>query len=217
MRYLMIAALAATTAIATPAFAQDAPFSGPRIGVIAGYESTGAGSSEDSDIQDDDQTIGGFTYGADIGYDLNLGKAVIGAEAEISDSTAKVDYNNPDANYFGYGRVKTGRDLYVGLRAGVLADPRTLVYVKGGYTNARLDVLASDGTTEVGRNFKLDGYRVGAGVERQLNNNVYAKIEYRYSNYSNANLDYDNGGGTIGNFGVDTDRHQVVAGIGFRF
>lgn len=217
MRTILLAAVAASSfAAATPAFAQDAPFSGPRIAVLGGWERTQAGSSQDSNIQGDDQSINGFMYGAELGYDVNLGKVVIGADAEVSDSTAKVDYNNPGPNYFGYGRVKTGRDLYVGARAGVLADPQTLLYVKGGYSNARLDVLASDGTTEVGRNFKLDGYRIGAGVERQINDKVFAKLEYRYSNYSDASLEYDDGG-TIQKFGVDTDRHQVVAGVGIRF
>ena len=51
---------------------------------------------------------------------------------------------------------------------------------------------------------------------RQINDKVYAKVEYRYSNYENARLEYPDGA-TTGRFGIDTDRHQVVAGVGMRF
>ncbi|MBW4331253.1 outer membrane beta-barrel protein [Stakelama sp. CBK3Z-3] len=218
MRTLAMTAIAAvaTGAFAAPAMAQDIPFNGPRIGVIAGYDGIRPGSSEDSDIDGDDQTVDGFQYGVDAGYDVNLGSAVIGVEGEVADSTGKVDPYDGDASYFGYGRVKTGRDLYLGVRAGALVNPSTLVYGKVGYTNARLDITAQDGETETGNHFNLDGYRVGAGVEHQFNGNLYAKIEYRYSNYGDARLEYANGDNTD-NFDVDTDRHQVVAGVGMRF
>lgn len=112
--------------------------------------------------------------------------------------------------------IKSGRDLYIGGRLGFRATPRTLVYGKAGYTNARLDLTASDGTTETGNHYNLDGYRVGAGVEEAIGRNTYAKVEYRYSNYGTARLEYPSGANT-GNFSVDTDRHQVVVGVGVRF
>jgi outer membrane immunogenic protein len=219
MRKLVLtaAAVAATGAFAAPAFAQDAStFTGPRIGVIAGYDGLSPGSTEDSDIAGDDQTADGLLYGIDAGYDIGVGRAVIGAEAEISGSTGKVNNETVDTDTLGYGRVKAGRDLYIGARAGFLAGPSTLVYAKGGYTNQRLDLTASDGETETGRHFNLDGYRIGAGVEQAIGTNAYAKVEYRYSNYGDARLEFANGENT-NNFSVDTDRHQVVAGVGFRF
>ncbi|WP_448659432.1 outer membrane protein [Sphingomonas sp. CJ99] len=218
MRTLTLLALGAAT-IATPAMAQEVQpnWTGGRIAVLGGYDNIRSGSTVDSDIEGDDQSIDGFQYSAELGFDYQIGGAVIGAEAEIGDSTAGVDFNNDDPNYFGYGTVRTGRDLYLGARAGVLATPSTLVYAKAGYTNARLDVTASDGTTELGTNFKLDGYRLGAGVEQAIGSNTFAKVEYRYSNYGDARLEFNEDGGTIGNFDVDTDRHQVVAGVGIRF
>ncbi|MDE0880300.1 MAG: outer membrane beta-barrel protein, partial [Sphingomonas bacterium] len=116
----------------------------------------------------------------------------------------------------GYGRVKAGRDLYLGGRIGYLVSPTTMVYGKVGYTNARLDLTRNDTVTETGNHFNLDGYRVGAGIEKSLTPRTYAKVEYRYSNYGDARLEYANGANT-NNFSVDTDRHQVMAGVGFRF
>jgi len=158
-----------------------------------------------------------LTYGGDLGYDAAIGNSlVIGAEGEVTGSTGKVSNSPTNAAALGYGRVKAGRDLYIGGRLGVRAAPSTLIYAKGGYTNQRLDLTASDGTTETGAHYNLDGYRVGAGVEQAIGGKAYAKIEYRYSNYGDARLEYPNGANT-NNFDVDTDRHQIVAGVGVRF
>ncbi len=217
MRKLILATLAATTAaVAIPAAAQDAgPFTCPRAGAILGYDALRPGDTQDSMIRGD-QGSDGFLYGGDIGYDVAFNNMVIGAEAEITGSTGRVTNDPRDPNDFGYGRVKAGRDLYVGARIGFIAAPTTLIYGKVGYTNARLDLTRNDTVTETGRNYNLDGFRVGAGVEQSLTPRTYAKLEYRYSYYGDARLNYPDGSST-GTFGVNTDRHQVAAGVGFRF
>jgi len=105
---------------------------------------------------------------------------------------------------------KSGRETKQGLvesyihggRIGALVGPATLVYAKAGYTNARYNLTYTEPTGV--SNFKLhdnlDGVRVGAGVEQAVGRNAYVKAEYRYSNYEQG-----------------FDRHQVVAGFGFRF
>lgn len=217
MRKFVVATLLAGAAVASPALAQDSnpTFTGPRVEAILGYDHVGAGSNVDNDNGNDDQSIDGLLYGVGVGYDVAVGGAVLGVEGEYTDSTAKSDRSDP-TDQFGYGRVNQGRDLYVGARAGILANPSTLVYVKGGYTNSKLGVLAGNTNQTTDTSFKLDGWRVGAGVERALNANTFAKIEYRYSNYTDAHIDYMDGS-TSREFDVDTDRHQVVASIGMRF
>ena len=222
MRKLVFAAaLVASSALSAPAFAQDEGPSAPsgfRVGVVGGLDILRPGSSEDTDVEGDDQSTEGFLYGVEAGYDIPLGSAVLGVEAELTDSTGKTRVNRPDPNTFGYGSVTAGRDIYVGARLGFEASPGTLIYAKGGYTNARLNALAADGSTELeDRNFQLDGWRVGAGVEKSIGRNTYAKIEYRYSKYTDADFQYSSGTGPSNTFSVDTDRHQVVAGVGFRF
>jgi len=219
MRKLMVATLLAggAVAVAAPAMAQDtgSTFTGPRVEAILGYDRTGAGSDVDNDNGNDDQSIDGLLYGIGAGYDMNLGSAVVGVEGEWTDSTAKSNRND-FSDQFGFGRVKQGRDLYVGARAGILANPSTLVYVKGGYTNTKLNVLAGNTDESTDAAFKLDGWRIGAGVERALNANTFAKLEYRYSKYEDAHIDYADGAESS-EFGIDTDRHQVVASLGWRF
>lgn len=171
----VIFAAAAAVAIATPAFAQDdTAFAGPRAEVITGYDSVDSNSNGAG-------TLDGVIYGGALGYDIQNGNIVLGFEGEVADSTAKA-----------HG-LETERDLYLGLRVGAVVGGKALAYVKAGYTNASLGL---DGFgTETG-----DGVRVGAGVEYKLGGRLFAKGEYRYSNYE-----------------ADFERHQFVAGIGIRF
>jgi outer membrane immunogenic protein len=217
MRKILVA-LVATSAFATPVLAQSAnpTFTGPRVEATLGYDHTGAGSSVSNNNGRDDQKIDGLLYGGGIGYDIaTSSNVVLGAEAELTGSTAKSDRNDYTSD-FGFGRVKQGRDIYVGARAGYIVAPTTMLYVKGGYTNAKLNVLAGSTSQTTDTKFNLDGWRLGAGAEHAMGPNSYAKLEYRYSNYERSNIDYATGG-TSGRFDVDTDRHQVVASYGFRF
>ncbi len=213
---ILLAAGVAVVASALPAEAQDRSFTGFRVGVIGGLDVVRPGSTEDSDLDGDDQSVEGLLYGFDAGFDANLGGVVLGVEGEYSDSTGRTRANRRDPNFFGYGEVAPGRDLYIGARAGILASPKTLVYAKGGYTNARLNVIASNGTIDSEERFQLDGWRIGAGVEQSIGRNSYAKLEYRYSNYTDADFRL-RGGSTSDVFEIDTDRHQIAAGLGFRF
>jgi len=159
MKTVIFAAAAAAIFSAAPAFAQDDSFVGPRAEVIVGYDAVKTNSPVG--------TPDGFLYGFGLGYDLRVGGAVLGLEAELSDSTTKRD--------LGGAVLESDRDIYVGARAGVPLGNTALAYVKAGYTNARLE------TAGVGAN--ADGIRLGAGLEYKLSTNLFLKGEYRYSNY----------------------------------
>jgi len=215
-----LALLAAGSAIAfaAPALAQQNPaFTGPRVEALVGYDINKPGSTQDIDNADDlDQSMEGASYGVGVGYDFAMGSALIGVEGEYMGSTAETDYDTAAFETFGVGNVEAGDDLYVGLRAGILASPQALVYVKGGYTNASYNVLTSDGTTNTDTDIDLDGFRVGAGVEYALSNNLFVKGEYRYSNYGEGEVEGPNGGESD-RFNIDMDRHQAMLGLGYRF
>ena len=214
----ILLAAAAGAAVSAPAAAQDSSFSGPWVAGVAGYDINKAGSSQDDDLNPDrDESVEGLMYGAAVGYDIDLGTMVIGAEAELTDSKADTDYDN-NFNTFGLGSVDAGRDIYVGARAGFKATPSTLVYGKAGYTNARFNYVGGDGTTDYSRNLDTDGWRVGAGVEQKFGAMTFGKIEYRYSNYKKGEIDFEATGiADSDRFDIDTDRHQVVASVGIRF
>ncbi|MBU2341303.1 MAG: outer membrane beta-barrel protein [Alphaproteobacteria bacterium] len=222
MKYATVLLVAGSAlSISAPVMAQDAvdgTFTGPRAEIIAGYDSSTAGSSIDDDVNvDNDQSIEGVVYGGALGYDFNAGGVVLGVEGEYTGSTADVEFADGDFEGFGLGNVETGRDLYVGARVGVLAQPDLLVYAKGGYTNASYNIRSASGTQTFDQDIRADGYRVGAGVEYALTGQSFVKLEYRYSNYSDAEIDFEGDAPNTDNFDIDTDRHQVVAGVGFRF
>lgn len=208
MRNLLIAALLAGTA-ATPALAQEsAPFTGPHIEALAGYDLLGAG---DDDLDDGTD---GFLYGVNAGYDFQLGGVIAGIEGEYTDSTTKA--RGSDLLVTGdRTELRTGRDLYVGGRLGVAAGASTMVYVKGGYTNAKFDINYRDATSVAELDLKGDGYRLGAGIEQKFNvfgPSGFVKAEYRYSNYGK--LEVSNVNESVE---TDLDRHQALIGVGVRF
>jgi outer membrane immunogenic protein len=154
--------------LAAPALAQSdpAPFAGPRVEGLAG-------------------TDGGLLVGGGLGYDVQSGRAVFGAEGEALFST------NRDCDVLNTATqdrlcAKTGRDLYAGGRLGFAVGAGTLIYGKAGYTNLRLKESYDPGTSG-GTAFEfsrtLDGVRVGGGIEQRLGSRAYVKGEYRYSNY----------------------------------
>ncbi len=213
-------ATASLAAISAPAMAQtsDSGFQGPWVAGVVGYDINKAGSTQDDDINPDrDQNAKGLMYGAALGYDVDLGSVVIGGEAELTDSKADSDFDN-NFDTFGLGRVDAGRDIYVGVRAGFKATPQTLVYGKAGYTNARFNFTGTDGSTDFDRSLDTDGYRLGAGLEQKVGSNAFAKLEYRYSNYKEGEVDFEADNiADSDRFDIDTDRHQVVASVGLRF
>jgi outer membrane immunogenic protein len=196
MRNLILAALAASAA-ATPAFAQDAPFSGPRAEAIVGWDHVG-----DDSISNGSRD--GVVYGGQLGYDYQTGNTVFGIEGEVTGATTK-DTANGVLVAGDSLRVSAGRDLYVGGRVGFVVGERALIYAKGGYTNARFNTEYTSTTSNIEDHDTIDGWRLGAGAEVKLNDKVYLKGEYRFSKYDSDNA------------GIDAKRHQVLGGVGVRF
>lgn len=203
MRKILIGAALLSTALATPAFAQEeAPFTGPHIEGITGYD----------DVSDAD---GDLMYGVAGGYDFQLGGVIAGIEGEYADSDVKGAATDVLATGDSFS-LNTDRDLYVGARLGVAVTPTTMLYAKGGYTNARFESRFDDGAGTIYNNgITADGYRVGAGIEQKFSlfgPSGFIKAEYRYSNYQNLDIGEDD-------FDLETDfdRHQAVVGVGVRF
>jgi outer membrane immunogenic protein len=191
LKYYLAAVLAAA-GVASPVLAEDAEpaadkpaeFTGFKLEGLAGYDT-------------------GLVYGVGAGYDIQLGRLVLGAEGEVSDSTDKECLTGAFAPGDRFCS-RVGRNLYVGGRIGFTVAPRTLLYGKIGYTNQRVAVDYTAGSPPAFASFdaasNLDGIRLGAGLEQKLGRNAYVKGEYRYSDYENGDF-----------------RHDGVVGIGFRF
>ena len=208
-------AAASAMAFAVPAAAQNEnTFTGPRVEALVGYDSSQPGSSVN--VPGANDTFDGVNYGVGVGYDFDMGSAVIGVEGEYMESEASTEFDTTGVTGFGVSNLEAGRDLYVGARAGVKVGPNSLVYAKAGYTNGSYNVLASNNTTDTQNDLNLDGWRVGGGAEVAVSNNVFVKGEYRYSQYQEGQVQAPNGAASS-EFDVDVDRHQFVVGVGARF
>ncbi len=191
-KFIALATVAAAT-IATPAMAQDAaPFSGPHVGVEAGWGRVGGGGRIGGD---------GFVYGATAGYDIALDKVRVGPEVEFTDSTQKECRPDTAVAATAVYCERGDRDLYAGARLGYVVSPKLMVYGKGGYTNARFSSkIDGAGALDMGTSHDRDGYRIGAGAEYAVTKAVYVSGEYRYSHWSG-----------------DVHKNQLLAGVGLRF
>lgn len=189
IRYMLFgAALAALSS--APALAQE--FEGPYVGAQVGWSQHKAlGDKQDA-------VVGGVFAGYDHEVAPNV---VLGVEGGFSLGAGdRVGPYGPDDASFDPRYAFDGS-----VRAGYVLGGRTLVYARGGYANVRAQLTRDvDGTTVSDRD-SYDGWFVGGGVERKLLDNVSTRIEYRYHDFGN-----DDGLGTH-------ERHQVLAGIAYRF
>ncbi|WP_017666550.1 outer membrane beta-barrel protein [Sandarakinorhabdus sp. AAP62] len=199
-------ALLTAAALAAPAMAQsaDTNFNGPFIGAQLGWQqdrqslTTGTVPPITTRARGD-----GFAYGGQLGYDFNLGSAVLGVEASLTGRTG--------SNRFPTFDLEAGRTINVTARAGWLVTPEGLLYARGGYSNARYTVANNVlRLADVSEN--RDGYTVGAGYEHMLAKNVSARIEYNYSDFGNDSLPGIGGPATL-----NYHRHAVMTGVNFRF
>jgi outer membrane immunogenic protein len=203
LRVIVSATLATVLAAATAAPATAAEFNGPFVGAQVGWQSEKMKNTDSSfGVTPVDDKMNSVTGGIYAGYDKRVAdRVVIGAEAGL-------DFASDDETQASVGGTTYSVDpkysFDVTARAGFLATPETLVYARGGYTNARVRTsLASLAGVESDSD-NQDGWLAGAGVERQIKDNVSARLEYRHSKFSQDGDGKDN-------------RNRVLAGLSYRF
>ncbi len=214
MRYTFLLASVATM-FATPAFAQSAAseFSGPRIEARVGVDvvELDLDARDGADAFESEESESGLAYGLEAGYDVAVSdRVIVGGYAGIdfSDIEYVATVGNETAG------VEAGRNITLGARLGYAVSGAGLLYVKGGYTNAGVSAFYDGPGTinDFADDDTADGFHLGAGGELRINRNVYLKAEYVYTNLGRFDSEDDGV-----EFNSQLDRHQVLAGIGFRF
>jgi outer membrane immunogenic protein len=250
-RSLILASAAALT-LAAPAFAQPAdsgPFTwtGPYVGINAGY---GGGDfnypfSGTTDPAGTNPVAGrlrqqssGGLGGGQIGYNVQ-GPAglVLGLETDIdaadirgrsnfysSDGSGAFTSGDVDSkiNYLGTVRGRVGAPLFNG---------RFLPYVTGGFAyggvrnSAGFNCSGCSGGGFASDTHTQTGWTVGAGTEYALDRHLSFRVEYLYADLGSRNLSGDVGGAfaapgaSLYNASVleKTDANLIRAGLNFRF
>ena len=249
--FIFVSTLAACT-VASPALAEDGDWTGPYVGVHAGY--TGAKSdsavtlgdawaSESQALRDEvtagwstKQSVNDMNFGAQIGYNYDMGGAVLGLEADISALSGKnVSSRGPIATViapsltYTYGNTIDPKHM-MSLRAKVgAAMGDTLFYAHGGWawTKAEMaaEIVSNGGYTKEGRIDKtLNGYIVGAGIEQRFGSNVSARLEYSYTDQGDETYATDYRAGSTFTSPVysesatqDLRMHLVRVGLNYNF
>ena len=182
------------------AFAPAATWSGVYVGAFAGYNfgqfdpRVGATALTDTDAD-------GFVGGAFAGINFQNGAFVYGAEADLG-------YSGADGTEATTGAVAE-QGVFGSLRArlGYSFDP-LLVYATAGGAATQAEVTlggVSDENTHL-------GWTVGVGAEALLTDNIFGRIEYRYTDYEDKDFDL---GGTVVTSGFQ--ENSIRAGIGIKF
>lgn len=190
MTRLMLVGAAIVALSTAPAAAQE--FQGPYVGAQAGWsQSKAVGDKQDA-----------FVGGVFAGYDQQVSpNVVLGVEGGFSLGTSdRIGPNGADN-----ASVDPRYSFDASARAGYVFGERNLLYVRGGYANTRSRLTRDVAGLTVSDRNNYDGWFVGGGVERKLLDNVAARVEYRYSDLG------DNS--ETGKF----ERHQVLAGLAYRF
>jgi outer membrane immunogenic protein len=226
MKNSFFAILLAASAVAasSPAVAQDneTSFTGLRFEARGGWDNVRSRVTiPDPDHADQNVTARATDsapgYGAEIGYDAQLGRLVVGAYGGVDASGA---LGCAVVTEDDLACVDTGRNITAGARAGFVVGSNLLVYARGGYSNGGIG-FNYDADTDVATNRVVadnrarNGYHFGGGLELAFTPNFYGRVEYVQTRYSRLTwVDPTDDDFVVG---IRARRQQATAGLGFRF
>jgi len=113
----------------------------------------------------------------------------------------------------------------IGARLGLVRSCCTMWYVAAGYAQADFDWKASvlyEGSAAgaISGGKKLSGWFIGGGVEHQLRENLFLKLDYRFTDYDSERLlsyTYDNGYDyERQSLDMETSVHSVRLGVNWK-
>ena len=175
-----------------------ASWSGPYLGIQGGYGFLGRAKDKTVDNEIDTD---GFVGGAFAGYNFDTGTGIVaGVEGDIGYSGVKGSNAGTE--------VKSGLDGSIRARLGYTVTPQTLIYVTAG--GAGKNVSVNEGGIKDEQTAL--GYTAGVGADVKVVRNIFARAEYRYSDYGTDT--YNTGSGSRE---VDSSDHKVLFGLGVSF
>ncbi|QND65492.1 porin family protein [Mesorhizobium loti] len=173
-----------------------ASWAGPYAGINLGYGFSGKTKEKDFGDSTDTKGFVGSAFG---GYQWQQENFVYGAEAELGYSGIKGDDNGINS--------KAGFEGSLRARLGYAVTPEILLYGTGGLAGKSLKVEdtvlgASDKATML-------GWTAGLGTDIKLTDNVFGRVEYRYTDFGSKSFD------GIGK--VKATDNRVTFGVGMKF
>lgn len=178
---------------------EEAPagWDGAYVGVTGSYS---AGEASHSQPVPNSHVTEGFKGGGFGGFNMQNGQFVYGVEADVSGG--EVDGNNAGRGF------ESSVDGSLRARAGLAVGERTLVYGTAGLAAARLKA-AEGGVIDSKTGL---GWTAGAGVDVKVTDDVFARGEYRYTDYGSQTFQTGSGANT-----VKADENRFTVGLGVKF
>ncbi|RWL83338.1 MAG: porin family protein [Mesorhizobium sp.] len=171
-----------------------ASWAGPYAGINLGYGFGGHVKAPGVDAK-----TKGFIGGVFGGYNWQQENFVYGAEADLGYNGTKGSDNGLSA--------KSGIEGSLRARLGYAVTPEILLYGTGGLAakNQKID----DSFTGVHDSKGMLGWTAGAGTDIKITDNVFGRVEYRYTDYGSKNF------GDTGK--VKSSDNRVTFGVGMKF
>lgn len=174
-----------------------ASWAGAYAGVNLGY-----GFSGRTKVQDYNTSIktDGFVGGAFAGYNWQQDNFVYGVEGDVGYNGVKGSSND--------FKSKSGFEGSIRARLGYSVSPDILLYGTAGGAGEGLKV--TDQLTGLGDRKTMFGWTAGVGTDIKFTENVFGRVEYRYTDYGSKT--FDNGIGKV----KDSD-NRIQFGVGMKF
>lgn len=210
--FAVIILIAAAAHASGPTAQSPVDWTGFDVGVFAGNMWANLEYSEpDYPGSDRDPNFNGFSGGAFLGYNFQLDRIVLGAEADGGYCKLSVGNSKTTAN--DYSAFEINWNAHVRTRIGFAFDS-ALLYVAGGLALAEVTIddtdegWGKDDATHV-------GWTVGGGIEYAITRSLRARVEYLYDAYgskqSKINGDYSY------KADVDLTSHTIRVGLSYWF
>jgi outer membrane immunogenic protein len=173
-----------------------ASWAGPYAGINLGYGFSGRTKLPDvgTSIKTD-----GFVGGAFVGYNWQSDNFVYGVEGDIG-------YDGSKGSADGF-TSKSGLDGSLRARLGYAVTPEILLYGTAGGAAHKLKV--TDDLTGDSESKGMFGWTAGVGTDIKLTDNVFGRVEYRYTDYGSKTFD------TFGK--VKDSENRITFGVGMKF
>ena len=169
-----------------------ASWSGAYAGLNLGYGFSGRTHEPGNTISTD-----GFLGGGFAGYNYQMNDFVLGAEGDLGYNGVKGSNAGTDS--------KSGFEGSLRARLGYAVTPEILLYGTAGGAAQSLKITEG-GTSD--RNTMV-GWTAGVGTDIKLTDNVFGRVEYRYTDFGSKT--FDNAGK------VDSKDSRVTFGVGMKF
>ncbi len=216
--------------VVVPAPMMEDNWSGPYAGLQAGYiwgdADLHAEDNGGSTLDLNNFKLKGFAGGIHAGYNMLTSENwVLGLAGEANWMSVDDQKNigpggwDPDYDY----KIKQKWETALLAKVGKVINDTYMPYIVGGATWTKIGgnfiYLPAPGTQPEWEDEKTDtvgGWTLGAGLEMKINENLHARLQYRYSDYDDAKLTHTDGVDYIWET-IDYKTHIVQVGLSYFF